>query len=185
MIVRLGTVALLTGLCFATPSLAETLVRDSDLSMDLREGEVAMPVAPDLAALDEIFAQLAVVEVPGPLVEPGVQLSETPAVEPVAEAAAPLPTNVLAERDDAENFSWTVADLASADLTNVLAQRDEAENFSWTVADLASADLTTGSIAGDSGELPFQPVTGDHAEFAAAAMSAQPAGEEPDLTMAP
>jgi hypothetical protein len=96
MVVRLGAAVLLTGLAFATPSLAEMPAMESSYSLDLREGEgpvlLSLDGAPDI---DTVLAQLPAVDLP-------VAIEETS-------------FNVFAAREDSENFSWMTADLLDND----------------------------------------------------------------------
>ena len=141
MFVRHAAAILFAGLAFVTPALADTLVRESDLSLDLREGELPTPVTLYVVSSsdDAVVAVLPVVDVPGPLAD----LSTPESQDAAQSLAAALPDEsssavaLFAERDDSENFSWMTANLAAVD------------------------DMTTGSLAGSSS------MPNDHVELAA------------------
>ena len=143
MFVRHAAAILFAGLAFVTPALADTLVRESDLSLDLREGELPAPVTPYvvLSSEDSALPNLPVVDVPGPLADLSNPESR--------DAAQPSQTAALPEE--------------SSSVVALFAERDDSENFSWMTADLAGIeDMTTGSLGGGSSS------SNDHVELTSA-----------------
>src|SRR5829696_8023324 len=94
MIVRFGAAVLLVGLSFASPSSAETLLQESGLSLDLREGEtLALDTVTDASvevAFDATLAQLPAIVIAGPLAELSV---------PDLQGATPEPLQVSENLD--------------------------------------------------------------------------------------
>lgn len=156
MVVRLSAALFVTGLAFATPCLADQVVRNPDLSLDLREGEVAGPTLADMDALSAaIVAQVPLVEHPEESAELQITLAQTFAAEPITTGFT------------GQGPTEPVMDAATAALDLA---RDDTENFSWMIADLpGSMELTTGSLApssassvhdGEAGQL-ISPLTDD------------------------
>jgi len=133
MFVRHAAAILFAGLAFVTPAIADTFVQESDLSLDLREGELPAPVSSYIVSgLDDaVVAELPVVDIPGPLADLSIPENQD-AAQPSQAAALPDESSsaiaMFAERDDSENFSWLTADLAGVE------------------------DMTTGSLGSGSGK---------------------------------
>ena len=148
MIVRFGAAVLLVGLSFASPSSAETLLHESGLSLDLREGEtLALDSLTDASveisvAVDATLAQLPAVEIPGPLAE----LSG-----PDLQASTPEPLQI------SENIDPVPVEDHQVSTTAFLGDRDGNEDFAWMTAELTFAsEMTTGSL-GNATSSPSEP----------------------------
>src|SRR3954470_18466901 len=159
MFVRHAAAILFAGLAFVTPVLADTLVRESDLSLDLREGELPAPVTSSFAStVDAVVAELPAVEVPGPLAELSTPDSQNAAAQPSQAAALP-------------------GDAAAA--VALVSSRDDSENFSWMTADVAfTEEMTTGSIGNDGSAL-----SNDHVELTATPSTAMISPSEDALSI--
>jgi hypothetical protein len=128
MLTRLGAAVLSAFALASTPSVAETLTREADLAIDLREGE-----STDLVAITNIM-----------MAEASFQTASN-ARDTVSDALDQFALAV----PDAGTPLFTEPDL--------WASRDAVEDFAWVIATAATDDITTGSLKTFHERLPSEP----------------------------